>query len=72
MRDLTDRDKMTRFMLLFGRAAHSECRVYFTGGCTAVLMGWRASTVDVDLKFEPESDELFRALQDIKESRLTA
>jgi len=68
MRDLTDRDKMTRFMLLFGRAARSECRVYFTGGCTAVLMGWRASTVDVDLKFEPESDELFRALQDIKES----
>ena len=54
-------------MRLFGRAARSECRVYFTGGVTALLMGWRESTVDIDLRFEPDSDELFRALPDIKE-----
>jgi len=29
--------------------------------------GWRDSTIDIDLKFEPESDELFRSLPDIKE-----
>ena len=67
MRDLTNKTKIAEFMRLFGRAAKSECRVYFTGGVTAVLMGWRNSTVDVDVRFEPETDELFRALPEIKE-----
>jgi hypothetical protein len=55
MRDLTNKTKIAEFMRLFGRAAKAECRVYFTGGVTAVLMGWRTSTVD--LRFEPETDE---------------
>lgn len=56
-------------MRLFGRAARGErCRVYFTGGATAVLSGWRESTVDIDIKFQPELDELFRAIPAIKES----
>lgn len=38
-----------------------------TGGATAVLHGWRATTVDVDVKFVPERDELFRAIQALKE-----
>jgi len=38
-----------------------------TGGSTAVVEGWRASTIDVDLRFEPESDELLRALPALKE-----
>lgn len=54
-------------MRLLGRRSHHEVRVYFTGGTTAVLTGWRDSTIDVDLKFEPETDELFRALPEIKE-----
>ena len=32
-----------------------------------MLMGWRETTIDVDLKFDPELDELFRALPEIKE-----
>lgn len=32
-----------------------------------MLEGWRVSTIDVDLRFEPESDELFRAIPAIKE-----
>jgi len=67
MRDLTNKEKIFDFMRLLGHAAKAECRVYFTGGVTAVLMGWRESTVDIDLKFEPERDELFRALPEIKE-----
>ncbi|MDQ6776556.1 MAG: hypothetical protein M3071_10165 [Actinomycetota bacterium] len=43
-------------------------RIYLTGGATAVLEGWRSSTIDVDLRFEPESDELLRALPSLKES----
>jgi hypothetical protein len=41
--------------------------VYFTGGATAVLYGWRTSTLDLDVKFVPERDELFRAIPALKE-----
>jgi hypothetical protein len=33
-----------------------------------VLEGWRGSTVDVDLRFEPDLDELLRELPGLKES----
>jgi hypothetical protein len=42
-------------------------RIYLTGGSTAVLEGWREATIDVDLRFEPESDELLRALPALKD-----
>lgn len=32
-----------------------------------MLMGWRDSTIDIDLRFDPELDELFRSLQSLKE-----
>jgi len=40
-------------------------RVYFVGGATAVLQGWRASTIDADLYSDKE--EIFRDVQGIKE-----
>ena len=42
-------------------------RVYVVGGGTAVLSGWRTSTIDADL--HAERDEVFRDIQGIK-SRL--
>jgi hypothetical protein len=42
-------------------------RIYLTGGSTAVLEGWRPSTIDVDLRFEPEHDALLRELPALKE-----
>ena len=51
-----------------GREAGVEARVYFTGGATAVLYGWRSSTIDIDIKCVPESDRLFRAIPRIKET----
>lgn len=41
--------------------------MYLTGGATAVLEGWRASTVDVDVRFEPDSDTALRAISELKE-----
>jgi Nucleotidyltransferase of unknown function (DUF6036) len=41
--------------------------VYFTGGATAVLHGWRTSTIDVDIKMVPDLDRVFRAIPAIKE-----
>jgi hypothetical protein len=40
--------------------------LYLVGGATAVLQGWRQSTIDVDIRLEPESDEILRALPDLK------
>jgi hypothetical protein len=49
-------------------AAKQSTRVYFTGGTTAVLMGWRTTTIDVDVRFVPDRDELLRAIPGLKES----
>lgn len=50
-----------------GRVARGPTRIYLTGGATAVLEGWRGSTVDVDLRFEPDVDELLREIPLLKE-----
>lgn len=67
MRTQTSKTSVEEFMRAIARHAKKECRVYFTGGVTAVLMNWRESTVDIDIKFEPELDEVFRALPELKE-----
>jgi hypothetical protein len=67
MRRLADRERVVRLMRELGAAASAPARVYFTGGASAVLVGWRSSTIDVDLRFEPERDELLRALPLLKE-----
>ncbi|MGN6586867.1 MAG: DUF6036 family nucleotidyltransferase [Solirubrobacterales bacterium] len=41
--------------------------MYLTGGATAVLEGWRPSTVDVDVRFEPDSDAALRQIAELKE-----
>lgn len=68
MREVADSGRIRRFMRALGPEADSEARVYFTGGATAVLIGWRATTIDVDLKIIPENEHLLRALPRLKES----
>jgi Nucleotidyltransferase of unknown function (DUF6036) len=68
MRKISDGQQIRRFMRAFGAEAASDARIYFTGGATAVLLGWRESTIDIDLRIFPESDRLFRALPNLKES----
>src|SRR5438046_254109 len=50
MRGETDKAKLLRFMAALGERVRGEGTVYLTGGATAVLHGWRAATIDVDLK----------------------
>ena len=50
-----------------GRAARGPGRLYLTGGATAVLLGWRATTVDVDLVFDPEPPGVFEAIARLKD-----
>lgn len=47
---------------MLGPVAREETTLYLTGGATAVIEGWRPSTVDVDLRLEPESDALMRRI----------
>ena len=66
MRELADRERIERFMNAFGRMATTSVRVYLVGGTTAVLLGWRTSTVDVDLVIRPEDDVMLRAIPVLK------
>ncbi|PYQ55709.1 MAG: hypothetical protein DMF78_01150 [Acidobacteria bacterium] len=67
MRALTDAGRLREFMEALGREARAETRVYFTGGASAVLLGWRAATIDADIKVVPDRDDVFRALPALKE-----
>ena len=67
MRQPVDRERLERLIAALGREGRAAARVYFTGGATALLLGWRTSTIDVDLRIEPDSDPLLRALPQIKE-----
>lgn len=68
MRELADSQRIRRFMRALGERAEAECRVYFTGGATAVLEGWRTETIDADILVVPDSDRLLQAIPDLKES----
>ena len=56
-----------RLMQALGRRARGPGRVYFTGGATAVMKGWRDATVDIDIKLDPEPAGTFEAIGKIKE-----
>lgn len=67
MRAPADARRIRALARELGRAASRDTRLYLTGGATAVLRGWRAATLDADIRFEPESEELLRELADLKE-----
>ncbi|HXV62334.1 MAG TPA: DUF6036 family nucleotidyltransferase [Vicinamibacteria bacterium] len=67
MRRPLDTDRLRAFMRALGEAVRRPTNVYFTGGATAILLGFRASTVDIDLCMVPEQDEVFRAIPELKE-----
>jgi hypothetical protein len=48
-------------------AARESTRLYLTGGASQLLRGLRDSTVDIDLTFEPEDDDLLRSMVGLKE-----
>jgi len=66
VRALADAESVRTLVRELGRAASAPTRLYLVGGATAVIEGWRATTIDVDLRIEPD-DELLRAMPAIKE-----
>jgi uncharacterized nucleotidyltransferase DUF6036 len=67
VREPVDAARVEQVMAAFGDAAGGPTRVYFAGGATAVLYGWRQSTIDIDFRLVPEDDGLQRAIPGLKE-----
>lgn len=67
MRPPVDADAVRALAGELALAARGPTTIYLTGGATAVIEGWRASTVDVDLRLEPESDALLRRIATVKD-----
>ena len=67
MRSHTDKAKLEKFMAALGSRVRGAGRIYLTGGATALLHGWRPTTIDIDLKPDPEPAGLFEALAVLKE-----
>ncbi|HVI71197.1 MAG TPA: DUF6036 family nucleotidyltransferase [Pyrinomonadaceae bacterium] len=67
MRDKVSAEALEQFMKALGRAGKINARIYFVGGATAVLLGWRETTIDIDLKLVPEVNEILKALPQLKE-----
>jgi Nucleotidyltransferase of unknown function (DUF6036) len=48
-------------------AARSPGKIYFTGGATALLLGFREQTLDIDIKLDPEPEGVFEAIARLKD-----
>lgn len=66
MRGPSNQEKIKKFMEGLGQQVKKPGRVYLTGGATAVLMNWRDTTIDIDIKPVPETDEIFQAIAALK------
>jgi len=66
MRRKVTAETLRRFMQELALAARSPGNIYLTGGATALLLGFREQTIDIDLKFDPEPEGAFEAIADLK------
>ena len=67
MREAVTEPRLRTFMRAIALEAREQGRVYITGGASAVLRGWRTSTLDVDITIVPEDDRILRAIPALKE-----
>lgn len=68
MREAADAERIRRLAKELGRSVPHGTRMYLTGGATAVLEGWRESTVDIDVRFEPDADPALLKIKELKET----
>ena len=67
MRELADVRRIRQFMQRLGARARSGGAVFFTGGVTALLHGWRPTTLDIDLSLSSDAEPLLPLLPALKE-----
>jgi len=66
MRRKVTAEKLRQFMKELAAAARSPGKVYLTGGATALLLGFRDQTIDIDLRLDPEPGGVFEAIAQLK------
>jgi Nucleotidyltransferase of unknown function (DUF6036) len=59
-------ETLKQFMDELAASARSPGKIYFTGGATALLLGFREQTIDVDIKLDPEPEGVFEAIAQLK------
>lgn len=69
MRDPVNGSMILLLLEDIGKQCRGPGVVYLTGGATAVLFGWRETTIDLDVKFLPEPDGIFDAIPRLKIQR---
>jgi hypothetical protein len=62
-----DIDRLRSFLERLGRGSSGAGSVFVVGGGSAIFYGWRASTVDVDLKLDPEPPGAFELIRRLKD-----
>ncbi len=67
MRRSVNLENLEKFMQRLGAEAKGPGTVYLTGGSTALLLGIRQQTIDVDIKLDPEPIGVFAQIQNLKE-----
>jgi hypothetical protein len=66
MRRRVTTETLRQFMEELAAAARSPGSVYLTGGASALLLGFRPQTIDIDLKLDPEPAGAFEAIAALK------
>ncbi len=66
MRNKLTPELLRRFMQSLAFQSEGQGSIYFTGGATALLLGLREQTIDVDLRLDPEPRGAFEAIARIK------
>jgi hypothetical protein len=64
--DQLTQEKLLEFLRRLGASARNPGACFITGGGSAILLGWREATIDVDLKFDPEPAGVFDAIPALK------
>jgi hypothetical protein len=67
MRQKVTLGTLKQFMQELAGAARTPGKVYLTGGATALLLGFRDQTIDIDLKLDPEPEGVFEAIARLKQ-----
>lgn len=67
MRAPADAGSVQAFVRELGRAGRSPVDAYLVGGASAVVYGWRETTIEIDLRLEPETDDLLRRIAVLKD-----
>jgi hypothetical protein len=67
VRSTATKEKILLLIRELGKRAHGPGKIYLVGGSSIVLLeAGRDSTIDVDLKLDPEPAGIFEAIADLK------